>query len=76
MVLQDLGAALRRLLQPTYSHPVGTCAMMPRGRGGVVASDLKVYGIQGLRVVDASIMPLIPSAHTSATVYAVAEKVS
>ena len=50
--------------------------MMPRERGGVVAPDLKVYGVQGLRVVDASIMPLIPSAHTSATVYAAAEKVS
>jgi choline dehydrogenase-like flavoprotein len=39
-----------------------------------VDKDLKVYGIQGLRVVDASILPLVPMAHTQATMYAVAEK--
>ena len=38
--------------------------------------DLLVYGVTGVSVVDASIMPLIPATHTSATVYAVAEKVS
>ena len=50
--------------------------MMPEKLGGVVGSDLRVYGVRGLSVVDASIMPLIPAAHMSATVYAVAEKVS
>lgn len=59
----------------TEIHYSGTCAMLPRALGGVVDSELKVYGVEGLRVVDASIMPLLPSAHTQATVYAVAEKV-
>ncbi|OBR06394.1 Choline dehydrogenase [Colletotrichum higginsianum IMI 349063] len=58
----------------TEFHYSGTCAMLPRALGGVVGSDLKVYGVDGLRVVDASIMPLVPSAHTQATVYAIAEK--
>ncbi|KAF6817829.1 choline dehydrogenase [Colletotrichum sojae] len=58
----------------TEIHYSGTCAMLPRKLGGVVDSKLKVYGVEGLRVVDASIMPLLPSAHTQATVYAIAEK--
>lgn len=62
-------------MQPTYSHLCSTCSMMKREYGGVVAPDLLVYGVRGLSVVDASIMPLIPATHTSATVYAVAEKV-
>ncbi|KAK1974247.1 hypothetical protein LZ30DRAFT_764879 [Colletotrichum cereale] len=60
----------------TEYHYSGTCAMLPKALGGVVDSDLKVHGVDGLRIVDASIMPLVPSAHTQATVYAIAEKVS
>lgn len=57
-------------------HPTGTCAMGGReGRAaGVVDERLRVYGVRGLRVVDASIMPLHISAHLQATVYAIAEK--
>ncbi|KAL7951246.1 GMC oxidoreductase [Trichoderma barbatum] len=59
-------------------HPIGTCAMGGHEgiRGGVVDERLKVYGVKGLRVVDASIMPLHISAHIQATVYAIAEKAS
>lgn len=57
-------------------HPVGTCGMGGRAgiQGGVVDERLRVYGVKGLRVVDASIMPLQISAHLQATVYAIAEK--
>jgi choline dehydrogenase-like flavoprotein len=70
----ELRVALRQQVVPTYSHPCCTCAMMKRELGGVVDVKLRVHGVGNLRVVDASIMPLIPATHTSATVYAVAEK--
>jgi hypothetical protein len=57
-------------------HPVGTCAMGGKYgiSRGVVDERLRVYGVKGLRVIDASIMPLQISAHLQATVYAIAEK--
>lgn len=59
-------------------HPVGTCAMGGRdgAKAGVVDERLRVYGVKGLRVVDASVMPLHISAHPQATIYAIAEKAS
>lgn len=48
--------------------------MQPRRLGGVVDPELKVYGTANLRVIDASIFPLIPGSHTQATTYAVAER--
>ncbi|KAJ5605489.1 CAZyme family AA3 [Penicillium lagena] len=57
-----------------HYHVCGTAAMMPREKGGVVDSRLKVYGTKNLRVVDASIFPLIPRGNIQTTVYAVAEK--
>ncbi|GAB1319759.1 Glucose-methanol-choline oxidoreductase N-terminal domain-containing protein [Madurella fahalii] len=59
---------------PSLAHPSGTCAMMPERLGGCVDADLRVYGVEGLRVVDASVMPLIVGTALQATVYAVAEK--
>ncbi|KAF2760377.1 alcohol oxidase [Pseudovirgaria hyperparasitica] len=58
----------------TIYHPVGTCAMLPRGDGGVVDSELRVYGVEGLRVVDASVMPVLLSAHVQTAVYGIAER--
>ena len=58
----------------SFMHPCCTAAMMPRARGGVVGPDLRVHGAAGLRVVDMSVLPLLPSAHLSATAYAVGEK--
>lgn len=58
----------------TAFHPSGTCAMLPRGKGGVVDSRLRVYGTTNVRVVDASIFPVEPLGHVQATVYTVAEK--
>ncbi len=72
---EDLAAYLSETLSPTEYHPAGTCAMLPRALGGVVDQKLRVYGVDGLRVVDASIFPTLPGANTCQTVYAVAEKV-
>ncbi|KAK1520573.1 glucose oxidase [Colletotrichum costaricense] len=71
---EALGEAVRRMISPTTFHPVGTAAMMPRALGGVVDEGLEVYGVRGLSVVDASVMPDLPGAYTQQTVYAVAEK--
>ena len=59
----------------TEYHPSCTCAMLPLSLGGVVDSSLKVYGTQNLRIVDASIMPMVPASHLQAVIYAIAEKV-
>ncbi|GAW25109.1 putative GMC oxidoreductase [Rosellinia necatrix] len=58
----------------TEFHPSGTAAMMPRCAGGVVDTNLRVYGTRNLRVVDASILPLIPGGHIQSAIYAIAEK--
>jgi len=55
-------------------HPAGTCGMGPREAGGVVDAELKVYGVKGLRVVDASVFPILPRGNIITSVYAVAER--
>lgn len=60
--------------QISVFHVAGSCAMLPREKGGVVDDHLRVYGVKGLRVVDASVFPLEPSGNLQSTVYAVAEK--
>ena len=57
----------------TIFHPAGTCAMIPEAQNGVVSSDLRVYGTSNLRVVDASIIPVLMSAHIQTAVYGIAE---
>jgi choline dehydrogenase len=59
----------------TTQHPVGTCAM-GTGRDAVVDAQLRVQGIAGLRVVDASIMPAITGGNTNAPTLMIAEKAS
>lgn len=58
----------------TFYHPIGTCAMLPRDKGGVVDNELRVYGTSNLRVVDASIFPTPVQGNIASLVYAVAEK--
>jgi choline dehydrogenase-like flavoprotein len=62
----------RRTGQTIY-HPVGTCRM-GQGPDAVVDPTLKVHGIAGLRIADASVMPTIVSANTQAAVMMIAEK--
>jgi choline dehydrogenase len=64
----DVLAHVRRTTFAIY-HPVGTCAM-----GTVVDDQLRVNGVEGLRVVDASVMPMVPRGNTNAPVIAVAER--
>ncbi|KAK3335202.1 hypothetical protein B0T19DRAFT_470508 [Cercophora scortea] len=63
-----------RQRQISVFHVSGSCAMLPREEGGVVDERLRVYGVRGLRVVDASVFPLEPLGNIQSTVYAVAER--
>ena len=58
----------------TEYHPLGTCSMLPQDEGGVVDTNLIVYGTANIRVIDSSIMPLQISAHLMASTYGIAEK--
>jgi len=58
-----------REMGETVFHPTSTCSM-----GAVVDENLKVKGVQSLRVIDASVMPAVPSGNINAAVIAVAEK--
>ncbi|TFK37523.1 hypothetical protein BDQ12DRAFT_666811 [Crucibulum laeve] len=70
---EDIKNWVLKYLGSTW-HPLGTASMLPKAEGGVVDSDLIVYGTSDLRVVDASIFPLELSCHLQANVYALAEK--
>ena len=57
----------------TYYHPVGTCAM-GTGPAAVVDPELRVHGLSGVRVADASIVPRLPAVNTNATTIVIGEK--
>ncbi|TCD61097.1 hypothetical protein EIP91_009034 [Steccherinum ochraceum] len=60
----------------SMSHFTSSCRMGPRSgaKPGVVDASLNVYGVKGLRISDASVVPVSPAAHPQAMVYAIAEK--
>ncbi len=69
---QVLGALVRRHAETLY-HPVGSCRMGAPGES-VVDPQFRVYGTEGLRVVDASVMPVVPRGHTHAPTVMLAER--
>jgi choline dehydrogenase len=75
----ELRDFIRRDVTTIY-HPVGTCAMSGESQldasriMGVVDTELRVRGVEGLRVVDASVMPTVPRGNTNAPVIAIAER--
>ncbi|KAF2789553.1 GMC oxidoreductase [Melanomma pulvis-pyrius CBS 109.77] len=58
----------------TFYHPLGSCAMLPKKDGGVVDPSLRVYGVENLRIVDASVIPIIISGNIQTAVYGIAER--
>ena len=68
-VLNDI-----RLRASTVFHPVSTCRMGPDPRQAVVDHELRVHGVSGLRVIDASVFPTLTSGNTNAPTLMLAEK--
>jgi choline dehydrogenase len=69
----ELGDLVRRAT-PSGAHPTGTCRMGPDPETSVVDQTGKVHGLRGLWVIDASIMPHLPSVPTNATTMMLAER--
>jgi choline dehydrogenase len=69
---EDLAAFVRRKAETIY-HPVGTCRM-GNDADAVVDTELRVRGVAGLRVVDASVMPCLPGGNTNAPTIMIAER--
>jgi choline dehydrogenase len=69
---EDIEAHIRETMQTLY-HPVGTCRMGSDATS-VLDTELRVRGVEGLRVVDASVMPTVPRGNTNAPTIAIAER--
>ncbi|POS76701.1 choline dehydrogenase [Diaporthe helianthi] len=69
----DVDAFVAEKMLIAYHHS-GNNAMLPRDSGGVVDPRLRVYGVEGLRIVDASVFPMLPQGTITSIVIAVAER--
>jgi len=65
-----LGDFIKNYASTTF-HTIGSLSMLPHEKGGVVDSNLKVYGTSNIRVVDLSVVPLQPASHTLSVAYAI-----
>ncbi|KAI1749564.1 oxidoreductase [Xylaria castorea] len=74
--ITDSNAAQRYMESRAISmwHLAGTCAMLPEKLGGVVDSSMRVHGVSNLRIIDASVVPLLPPGNLQSTIYAIAER--
>lgn len=70
---ENLDDYIRNSVVSQY-HPASSCAMLPREDGGVVDSHMRVYGVDNLRVIDSSTIPLPIAAHHMQVTYALCEK--
>ncbi|PKX89194.1 GMC family oxidoreductase [Aspergillus novofumigatus IBT 16806] len=73
---EELKNIVVSVAEPSTAHECCTAAMMPKEKGGVVDPNMKVYGVEGLRVIDISYWPMILSAPPMATMYASGEKIA
>ncbi|KAI1130046.1 putative GMC oxidoreductase [Nemania abortiva] len=69
----DLDEYIKQNIEPAW-HLTSSCRMGRQDEGGVVDDELRVHGVKNLRISDASVLPIITSAHPMATVYMVAER--
>ncbi|CAG9953133.1 unnamed protein product [Clonostachys rosea f. rosea IK726] len=72
----DLDSAKKYIRSNAISmwHYAGSCAMLPEEKGAVVDTRLKVHGINNLRIIDSSVVPIVTTGNLQSTVYAIAEK--
>jgi len=73
--VDELKEILKSVVEPSSAHECCTAAMMPKERGGVVNPQMRVYDVEGLRVIDVSYWPMVLTAAPTATTYASGEKV-